>query len=130
MDSLRTAADLQGQGLLNGQLPSNVYSLFGNHGSMYNGSAKQENTQTTFKASGSADIKSHEFSFGFEFEQRKDYYWGTSPMGLWGIMRQLANKHILERDLSNPYPVFDANGIYQDTVNYDRLFVADEQSDF
>ncbi len=64
---LRTAADLQGQGLLNGQLPSNVYSLFGNHGSMYNGSAKQENTQTTFKASGSADIKSHDFSFGFEF---------------------------------------------------------------
>jgi outer membrane receptor protein involved in Fe transport len=128
--TLRTAADLQGQGLLNGQLPSNVYSLFGNHGSMYNGSAKQENTQTTFKASGSADIKSHEFSFGFEFEQRKDYYWGTSPMGLWGIMRQLANKHILERNLSNPYPLFDANGIYQDTVNYDRLFVADEQSEF
>ena len=127
---LRTAADLQGQGLLNGQLPSNVYSLFGNHGSMYNGSAKQENTQTTFKASGSADIKSHEFSFGFEFEQRKDYYWGTNPMGLWGIMRQQANKHILERDLSNPYPVFDANGIYQDTVNYDRLFIASEQSTF
>jgi len=127
---LRTAADLQGQGLLNGQLPSNVYSLFGNHGSMYNGSAKQENTQTTFKASGSADIKSHEFSFGFEFEQRKDYYWGMSPMNLWGLMRQQANKHILERDLSNPYPVFDANGIYQDTINYDRLFIASEQSTF
>lgn len=127
---LRTAADLQGKGLLNGQLPSSVYSLFGNHGSMYNGSAKQENTQTTFKASGSADIKSHEFSFGFEFEQRKDYYWGTSPMDLWGLMRQQANKHILERDLSNPYPVFDENGIYQDTVNYDRLFIAEEQSEF
>ena len=108
---LRTAADLQGKGLRNGDLPSNVYSLFGNHGTMYNGSAKQENTQTTFKASGSADIKSHEFSFGFEFEQRKDYYWGVGPMGLWGLMRQQANKHILERDLSNPYPVFDANGI-------------------
>jgi outer membrane receptor protein involved in Fe transport len=127
---LRTAADLQGKGLLNGDLPANVYSLYGNHGSMYNGSAKQENTQTTFKASGSADIKAHEFSFGFEFEQRKDYYWGMSPMGLWGLMRQQANKHILERDLSNPLPVFDANGIYQDTINYDRLFIADEQSDF
>jgi len=127
---LRTAADLQGQGLLNGQLPSSVYSLFGNHGSMYNGSAKQENTQTTFKASGSADIKSHEFSFGIEFEQRKDYYWGMGPMGLWGLMRQHMNKHILERNLSNPYPVFDVNGIYQDTVNYDRLFIAEEQSTF
>jgi len=127
---LRTAADLQGKGLLNGQLPSNVYSLFGNHGSMYNGSAKREDTQTSFKASGSADIKSHEFSFGFEFEQRKDYYWGIGPMGLWGLMRQQANKHILERDLSNPYPVFDENGVYQDTVNYDRLFIASEQSTF
>ena len=127
---LRTAIDLQGKGLLNGELPSNVYSLFGNHGSMYNGSAKQENTQTTFKASGSADIKSHEFSFGFEFEQRKDYYWGMSPMNLWGLMRQQANKHILERDLTKPYPVFDANGIYQDTINYDRLFISSEQSTF
>ena len=127
---LRTAADLEGQGLLNGDLPSNVYSLFGNHGSMYNGSAKQENTQTTFKASGSADIKSHEFSFGFEFEQRKDYYWGASPMSLWSIMRLQANKHIKEIDLSNPHPVFSENGIYQDTINYDRLFIADEQSTF
>lgn len=127
---LRTAADLQGKGLMNGQLPANVYSLFGNHGSMYGNSGKQENTQTTFKASGSADIKSHEFSFGFEFEQRKDYYWNSAPMGLWSLMRQQANKHILERDLSNPYPVFDENGIYQDTVNYDRLFIAEEQSEF
>ena len=128
---LRTAIDLQGKGLLNGELPSNVYSLFGNHGSMYNGSAKQENTQTSFKASGSADIKSHEFSFGFEFEQRKDYYWGSSPMNLWGLMRQQANKHILERDLLNPIPLIDpVNGIYQDTVNYNRLFIASEQSTF
>jgi hypothetical protein len=128
---IRTAADLQGQGLMNGDLPASVYSLFGNHGSMYNGSAKAENTQTTFKASGSADIKSHEFSFGFEFEQRKDYYWGLGPMGLWGLMRQQANKHILERDLANPKPVIDElTGIYQDTVDYNRLFIAEEQSDF
>ncbi len=117
---VRTAADLQGQGLMNGDLPSSVYSLFGNHGYMYNGSAKQENTQTTFKVAGSADVKSHEISFGFEFEQRRDYYWGSAPMNLWGLMRQLANKHILELDLSNPI-IEDINGIFQDTINYDRL---------
>ncbi len=127
---IRTAADLQGQGLMNGGSPASVYSLFANHGSVYNGYSKYDNSQVTFKASGSADIKSHEFSFGFEFEQRKDNYWGTSPMGLWGLMRQQANKHILERDLSNPNPVTDANGIYQDTINYDRLFIGAEQSDF
>ncbi len=127
---IRTAADLQGKGLINGELPADVYSLFGNHGALYNGAAKQENTQATFKASGSADIKSHEISFGFEYEQRKDYYWGIGPMGLWGLMRQQANKHILELDLSNPFPVFDMDSIYQDTVNYDRLFIQAEQSDF
>ena len=127
---IRTSYDLQGQGLMNGESPSMVYSLFDNHGSSPGWAYKQQNTQTTFKASGSADIKSHEFSFGFEFEQRKDYYWGNGPKSLWGLMRQQANKHILERDLLHPHPVFDANLIYQDTINYDRLFIASEQSDF
>ena len=46
-------------------------------------------------------------------------------------MRQLTNKHILQRDLSNPNPVIDElTGVYQDTVNYDRLYVAEEQSWF
>ena len=49
---------------------------------------------------------------------------------MWGLMRQLTNKHILQRDLANPNPVFDINGVYQDTINYDRLFVAEEQSTF
>ena len=127
---IRTAADLQGQGLRNGNSPASVYSLYANHGTGYNGFSKYDDTQTTFKASGSADIKSHEFSFGFEFEQRKDYYWGIGPMGLWGLMRQQANKHILERDLANPNPVYNMDSIYQDTVNYDRLVITEEQSNF
>jgi outer membrane receptor protein involved in Fe transport len=128
---IRTAADLKGQGLRNGDLPASVYSLYGNHGTMYNGAAKQENTQTTFKASGSADIKNHEFSFGFEFEQRDDSFWGMGPMGMWGLMRQQTNKHILQRDLSKPNPVIDPlTGVYQDTVNFGRLYVVDEQSWF
>ncbi|MDG2296906.1 MAG: TonB-dependent receptor [Gammaproteobacteria bacterium] len=46
-------------------------------------------------------------------------------------MRQQANKHILERDLANPKPVIDElTGIYQDTVDYNRLFIAEEQSYF
>jgi len=129
---LRSAIDLQGKGLRNGDSPSNVYSLYGNHGSWYGYSAKEENTQVTFKASGSADVKSHEFSFGFEFEQRKDYYWQFNAWrSIWDLMRQQANKHILELDVSNPDPVMDPlTGIYQDTVTYDRLFIAEEQSEF
>jgi outer membrane receptor protein involved in Fe transport len=129
---IRTSADLKGQGLLNGQMPSNVYSLFGNHGTWYGYSAKRENTQLSFKASGSADIKSHEISFGFEFEQRKDYYWQFNAVSsIWSLMRQRANSHILERDLGDPKPVIDLlTGVYQDTVMYDRLFIEEEQSDF
>ncbi|MDB9895903.1 TonB-dependent receptor, partial [Flavobacteriales bacterium] len=89
---IRTAADLKGQGLRNGDAPASVYSLFGNHGTMYPTAAKQEDIQSTFKASGSADIKNHEFSFGFEFEQRDDSYWGFGPFSLFGLMRQLSNK--------------------------------------
>ena len=96
----------------------------------YNGAAKQENTQTTFKASGSADIGSHEVSFGFEFEQRQDYYWGSSPRSLWTLGRQLANNHILERDLSNPLPGFNQNGIFNDTINYNRLYNSEIHSTF
>jgi outer membrane receptor protein involved in Fe transport len=127
---IRTAGDLQGKGLLNGQQPTNVYSLFRNHGYMYNGAAKNDESQFSFKASGSADIKSHELSFGFEYEEREESYWGMGPMGMWSQMRQLTNLHLLERDLSNPMPVFNANGIYQDTVHYDQLFLADIQTDF
>ena len=132
---IRTAADLKGQGFMNGfgtrTADNNVYSLFANHGAWYGYSTKEVKTQVSFKASGSADIKSHEFSFGFEFEQRKDSYWQFNAWrSIWSLMRQQANKHILERDLANPHLVFDANGVYQDTINYDRLFVAEEQSVF
>ena len=51
-------------------------------------------------------------------------------MGLWGLMRSLSNLHLLERNLDSPIPVFNANGIYQDTVNYDQLFLGDIQSTF
>ena len=126
---LRTSIDLRNQGLINGASPSSVYSLFANHGTMYQFFFKEQNAQTSFKASGSADIKSHEFSFGFEYEQREDAYWQVAPMGLWGLMRQLSNRHILERDLDNPIPVM-VDKVYQDTINYNRLFIAEEQAEF
>ena len=128
---IRTSADLKGQGLMNGDDPASVYSLYANHGSWYGYSIKQERSQLSFKASGSADIKSHEVSFGFEFEEREDYYWQFNAWrSIWSLMRQQANKHILERNLSEPNPVFDANGIFQDTINYDRLYIPEEQSTF
>ena len=40
---------------------------------------------------------------------------------MWTLARQLTNKHIEQRDIYNPIPVFDQNGIFQDTVNFNRL---------
>ena len=127
---IRTQFDLQGQGLRNGEQPSDVYSLFGGWGTQYTGARKEKNIQSTFKFSASADVGDHEISFGFEREERKDMYWGVSANGLWGLGRLLVNKHIAERNLDNPLPLFDINGIFQDTVNYDRLYVEEEQSTF
>ncbi len=119
---IRTIADLKGQGLINGEDPEPVYSLYGNHGTIYSSAAKLDRQQTTFKASGSADINSHEISFGFEYEQRVDAYFGVAARNLWTLSRQLMNTHILERDLANPNPKIDnLTGIFLDTINYNRL---------
>ncbi len=40
---------------------------------------------------------------------------------MWTLARQLTNKHIVQRDIYNPIPIFDANGIFQDTVDFNRL---------
>ena len=127
---IRTPLDLQGVGLRNGERSQSIYSLWYPFGREYNYYGYSYYSQTTFKASGSADIKDHEFSFGMEYEQRTDAAWGVNPVGLWGYMRQLANKHLTQLDFSKPNPVFDENGIFKDTVNFDRLYVAEEQSVF
>ena len=62
---IRTQDDLRGIGLLNGESPQSVYSLYYNNGDWYQYYWNDKKTQTSFKASGSADIKSHEISFGF-----------------------------------------------------------------
>lgn len=84
---------LDGGALLNGQLPQDVYGLWRNVGYAYNSSSKQNRTQFRVTGIGSADVGDHAISVGFEYEQRSDRYFGVSPVGLWGLMRQLANSH-------------------------------------
>ena len=61
---IRTPLDLQGVGLRNGERSQSLYSLWYPFGREYNYYGYSYYSQTTFKASGSADIKDHEFSFG------------------------------------------------------------------
>jgi len=119
-----------GGGLLNGQMPTNVYGLYSNTGVPYNGYNYVDNSRIGINANGSADIGEHEISFGIQYEQRKNSAYGYNPAGLWILMRGLTNRHILQLDLSNPHAVYDANGVFQDTVYYDRLYDGNTQSFF
>ena len=116
--------------LLNGQLPESVYGLYANTGTPYNAYQQMNNTRFGINANGSMDVGKHEISFGIQYEQRKDAAYGYNPAGLWLLMRNLANRHILQLDLANPHKVYDANGVFQDTVYYDRLYDETTQSFF
>lgn len=116
-------------GLINGQSPNSVYGLWNNTGTQYNGYSKTDNTSLRVTALGSVDLKNHAFTLGFEYEQRTDRFINYSPVGLWTLARQLTNFHISEIDVTNPQPVF-VNGVFQDTINYPRLFNGDDQAFF
>ncbi|MCB9189218.1 MAG: carboxypeptidase regulatory-like domain-containing protein [Flavobacteriales bacterium] len=110
-----------GGALVNGERPDDVYDLWRNIGYTYNSSSKQDNSQFRVTAMGSADIGDHAITLGFEYEQRVDRRFAVSPVGLWGNMRLLANSHIQELDVENPY--ITNFGSYQN-YDYERLNAA------
>jgi len=131
-------------GLLNGQFPESIYGLWTSPGTPYNYYAKSVSKQFRIGASGSADIFDHEISFGFDFEQRNDADFrinnpqingtpsGTilGPAGLWTLARSLTNFHLLQLDIEHPIYITDANGVFQDTIDYNWLYNAQAQTQF
>jgi len=87
-----------GLGLMNGDRPTNVYSLWYNTGRQYNGYSKIDESQFRVFSNFSADILKHAIQVGFEFEQRNQSSYALNPIGLWTQMRQLANSHITQLD--------------------------------
>lgn len=112
-----------GGGLLNGQQPDNVYGLFGAPGTIQSGYGQYDNSQIGINLSGSMDIGNHELKFGIQYDQRSDASYGYAPVGFWGLMRGLANFHIGELDINNPFVV---TGSDYDTIKYYRKY--DQQS--
>lgn len=117
-------------GLAYGNDPERIYSMWSQAGTPFNQYSKLDNEQYRITGTGSVDIGNHSFTLGFEYEQRVDRYVRYNPVGLWSMMRQLANKHILQPDIANPKPVYDENGIFLDTINYDRFYDEEAQSFF
>ena len=124
-------------GLLNGDQPADAYNLWTMPGSPDDTYAENQKQQLRFKASGSADFKDHEISFGFEFEKRTERYFslGSSTAGepniasLWTLARGLTNQHIMERDLNNPEYLWN-EAECGNVINYNRLYNQSFQSQF
>ncbi len=148
--------DIQlGGGLLNGETASlflSTYSMWWNHGVPWFGYSTQNedqyalnfNAALDLKNPGSSRVSKHSIEFGFEFQQRIERFFGINPIGLWTIARQLTNQHILTLDTDNPILIIDGEQYtYEeflntpglefgefDTIFYNRLFLADDQSYF
>ncbi|HVA97770.1 MAG TPA: TonB-dependent receptor, partial [Bacteroidia bacterium] len=117
-----------GLGLLNGDRPSNIYSLWYNTGRQYNGYTVLNNSQFRVVTDFSANIKNNAIQVGFEYEQRTDRYFSVNPIGLWTLMRQLANLHLTQLDTAHPIL---AGGTGTDPVyEYNRLYDASTQTQF
>ncbi len=117
-------------GLLNGDRPHNVYGLWYNTGRVYNGYTYYNNNQFRVSANGSADIGKHAITLGFEYEQRSNSKYNIGPIGLWTLMRQLANQHITQLNKADTQLVRANDGTFLDTVNYGRFYDAAHQANF
>lgn len=130
-DAINSIFDVRSSnaGLVNGQNPIAIYSVMWNNvGTLTAGYGKSQNEQYSMNASGEVSIKGHDLKFGVYYEQRVSRSYSVASNGLWTLMWQLMNNGI-ELDTENPIPVFDENGIFNDTIRY-NLVQGDGQSEF
>ncbi|MDY0101697.1 MAG: TonB-dependent receptor [Lentimicrobium sp.] len=120
---------ISGGGLLNGMDAPTVYGLWGSPGGNQTGFQKIDNEQYAINFNASADIGNHALQFGAIYEQRTDRYYSYSPSGLWDLMRGLTNSHIAQLDVDNPNLVY-LDGVFMDTIYYDRKYDAQSQRVF
>ncbi len=116
---LRQFANIQGNGgLVNGDQPNSIYNLWDSPATVYNSFQRNETNQFRLSLMGSADIKNHAITVGFEYEQRVDRAYSASPRGLWTIGQQYTNNHIEGLDKGNS--TIDYSNTYP-TVSFERL---------
>lgn len=136
--STRTIEDLRALGVpVNGDNPASVYGLWASSGSQNTVSnnpvrdySKGQFSQFRVTASTNFDVKDHQFTVGFEYEQRTDRSFSVNARGLWTQMRLLQNQPNSQLDLNNPISIFDEFGFYRDTVEYNFLYSETDASSF
>ncbi len=95
-------------GLVNGDRPNSIYSLFFPTGRQADGYGFSNNTQLRFASSFSADFKNHAIMVGVEYDQRNQSGYSINPVGLWQRMRLLVNNH-LEKGTEDYYQIPNAD---------------------
>lgn len=133
------------QGLLNGFGPPNLYGLWAAPGQVATDNnrtqfGKSFNEFFSVLAMGEASLtgplekdlnrKPHDLQFGLTFEQSSYNSYGLNANGLWFLMPQLTNTHIQQLDLDNPILTYNSDGVFTDTVKYNRLVQKDRQTYF
>ncbi len=88
--------------LLNGQRGSGPYGFYNAPSIPVTGYEKTQRDVVGMKASVSMNLTNHELKFGFEFEQMIYRSYSVNPFGLWSLMRDKANLHNSELDLTHP----------------------------
>ena len=111
------------QGLINGDSPNRVYSIFAVPGAIQAGYGKQINDQIAVNVNGSLTLgrgdNSHDIKLGFQYEQQNNSMMSFTT-DYWTLMRDAVNFHIRELDLAHPYATsYDG---FVDTVKYNRLY--------
>ncbi len=129
---------LRGLGALqNGDDPQSIYSgMWGNLADVQAGYSKNlfENYIVYLESNASIaprrNLKAkHNLQFGLTYEQRFQRSYNLSASNLWQLMPLLANRQFSGLD-SIGIAKFDANGVFQDTISFNRRINAADQSEF
>jgi hypothetical protein len=135
---IKTATTVQALGgLMNGDGPNSVYGMWTNVGAYPGGYSKSRSEQFTLFAIGEASLappsdrsRKHDIQFGLSYEQRSQRGYSLASAALWNRSAALANQAVLELDRAHPILAYDENGVFQDTVYYNRLFNPADESVF
>ena len=116
-------------GLLNGQVPQSIYSMYNNFGTYPTGYSKSILQQFRIATSFNTDFKSHALTVGLEFDQRNSSFYGVAATALWTRMRQIANSHTEQLDKNSPHKSAELSGLIP-YYYFDYLYQADKQTQF
>lgn len=113
----------------NGYLPGRSYGLWNNYDVPVTAYSETQSQRMSIKGAVNSEVGKNKLQLGFEY---RDDLWRSFTMDaaqLWIKVRNLTNEQILQIDKDNPIYIYQ-NGIFQDTVIYNRFYNEADQSEF